>query len=384
MINITDKSKCSGCHACFNICPRHCIEMVKDEEGFLYPKVREDRCISCGLCEKVCQAVHPIHSDANPEAYACYNKDAQILEKSSSGGVFTLLAEEILKDDGVVFGSAFDEKFVAGHVAVYRAEELWKLRGSKYVQSIIGDTYAQAEAFLKEGREVLFTGTPCQIDGLIHYLRKPYQNLYTQDLICHGVPSPRIWEEYVAYREKLQKSRAERIRFRCKDNGWHHFVLKFEYRDGSEYSGSMSEDPYWIGFLKNYFLRPSCYGCLSRSMPRNSDITLADYWGVEKIDPEMFNERGVSLVILHSEKGTGLFDRIKDRTICKKTDLHEAIRYNSPAVKSVAKPAKRDWMISQFIRDGFTDRNIRQIKRIGRVTLTSRIKNRLKMLLKRA
>ena len=196
MINIIEKSKCTGCSACANICPKNCIEMIRDEEGFLYPQINFDICGECGICEKICPVANfeYIKDDTDTIAYAVINKNNDIRKKSSSGGVFTLLAEQVLDNNGVVFGAAFDKNFLVKHISVENKEELDKLRGSKYLQSDVGDTYTIAKANLDNGRQVLYSGTPCQIAGLLSFLKKPYKNLITVDLICHGVPSPRLWK----------------------------------------------------------------------------------------------------------------------------------------------------------------------------------------------
>lgn len=362
MIQITDKTMCSGCHSCYNACPQNCITMIRDEEGFLYPKVDETRCVDCNLCKKACQAIYPIQSSSQPIAYAAYNKDAQIREKSSSGGVFTLLAEYIIQQGGTVFGAAFDENFAVKHIGVDTIENLDCLRGSKYLQSRIGDTFVQAEALLQQGKPVLFTGTPCQIDGLLHYLKKPYPTLYTQDLICHGVPSPDVWMRYVEYRETMASSKALRIFFRHKRYGWKKYSVLFEFANETEYQKNPSEDLFMQGFLANLYLRPSCYHCSSKTIHRNSDITLADFWGIENIVPELFDDKGTSLVLVHTTKGKELLDAIQKEMVCKKVDATEALQYNPSASQSVARPVLRDEVLMEIMKNRFSDKYIKYLK----------------------
>ena len=220
ILEIINKINCTGCHACFSVCPQRCISMNMDEEGFVYPKVNLNNCIQCRSCIDVCPIVNrPILSN-KPTAYACINKDDVIRLESSSGGVFTLVAEQIVENDGVVFGVGFDENFNVIHHYVENKEGLGRFRGSKYVQSKIGDTFKQAKDLLEQGRKVLFTGTPCQISGLNSYLGKDYDNLFCMDNICHGVPSPKVWENYVSFREDKACSQTKKIAFRCKDEGW--------------------------------------------------------------------------------------------------------------------------------------------------------------------
>lgn len=333
MIEITDKTKCCGCHACYNICPKGAIKMQQDEKGFEYPVIDKEKCINCGLCEKVCPIINNKQIENEPRAYACYNKDLNIRMKSSSGGIFTLLAEEILNKGGVVFGASFNTKFEVEHIMVEKTEELEKLRGSKYTQSKIGETYKKAKEILEEGRYVLFTGTPCQIEGLKSYLRKEYDKLYTQDIICHGVPSPKVWKKYIKYREKIDNEKPKKISFRNKDNGWKLFNTKFEYKNFS-YKQNQNEDKFMQAFLKNTILRDSCYNCSFKKLNRISDITLADFWGIQNIMPELDDNKGTSLVIVNSKKGQELFENIKEKIIYKNVDIQEAIKYNMSMIES--------------------------------------------------
>lgn len=341
MINIEDKSKCCGCHACFNICPKNAIEMIQDEKGFYYPKVLKEKCVNCGLCNKVCPILARVEITNSPKAFAVYSKDEEIRKQSSSGGVFSLIAEKILEQNGVVFGAQFDEKFKVIHTYIEKKEDLEQLRGSKYVQSQINDTYKKAEEFLKQDRFVLFTGTPCQIEGLKQYLRKDYEKLYTQDLICHGVPSPIVWEKYLEYRNKMDKEVPNKISFRNKDNGWKIFNMKFEYHNKT-YKENQHKDIFMQAFLKNVSLRDSCYNCSFKKKNRVSDITLADFWGIQNILPEMDDDKGTSLVIVNSEKGNEIFENIKEKVIFQEVDFETAIKYNKSMTESVKENGKRE------------------------------------------
>ena len=344
MVQITDSSKCSGCHACASICPKSCIVMEKDSEGFLYPNVNKDACVNCGLCEKSCPILHRKQpaSDCSVTAMAAVNQNIDILIGSSSGGVFTLLAEEILKQDGVVFGAAFSENFkIVRHICAKQPGDLEKLRGSKYVQSEIGDAYQQAKMLLDSGCKVLFTGTPCQIGGLYAFLRKPYENLYTQDIVCHGVPSPMVWERYVAYRECLAAAKTQRMLFRYKKDSWRAYEILFEFENRTSYEKKFGEDAYMKAFLSNACLRPSCYDCAFKGIVRQADLTLADFWGIEKVLPEMDDDKGTSLVLVHSEKGHWLIQQIQGRLRCCEAEPESVVQYNSAAVQSVAQFEKR-------------------------------------------
>ena len=337
MIEIKDKTRCMGCHACYNKCPVKAIEMVEDEKGFKYPQVNKEKCINCGLCEKVCPILNQINIANEPKAYAVKNKNEEVREKSSSGGMFSLLAEKVLQDGGVVFGAAFDEDWQLKHTYVENIEDLQIFRGSKYLQSVVGDTYSKVKDFLVEGRKVMYTGTPCQIEGLKAYLGKDYEDLLTQDIICHGVPSPKVHKKYLGYlKDKYKSQNIKSIIHRTKINGWKNWCVNIKF-DNSEYIESHNKEPYMQSFLRNTSLRESCYNCQFKKKHRISDITLADFWGIENVAPEMDDDRGTSLVIINSEKGKKIFEQIKDKINYKQVDFEEAIRYN-PSMTTSVKP----------------------------------------------
>lgn len=379
MIEIRDKSKCCGCSACANKCPRNAIEMKEDENGFKYPYVNMDLCIKCNLCEQVCPIINRVEKENKPKAYACINKNEEIRKESSSGGIFTLIAEEILNKKGIVFGATFDEKFNVKHISIDSKDELYKLRTSKYLQSNILDTYKEAKKFLENERLVLFTGTPCQIEGLKSFLMKEYSNLYTQDIICHGVPSPKVWNKYKEYRKNIDREEPEKINFRNKDNGWHEFNLKFNYKDSS-YAKSQKDDLYMKAFLNDLCLRDSCYECSFKKYNRLSDITLADFWGINNIDKGLDDNKGTSLVIINSEKGKLLLKDIESDCIIKKVNLEEAIKFNKSFTQSVKKNKNRDKFFLDLEKKSFED----LIKKhIQKPNIYKRIFNKLKKYIKR-
>ncbi len=355
MQEVTDKKLCSGCHACYSVCPKRCISMKADSEGFCYPNIDESKCIDCGMCKRVCPILNK-HIGNNGQAYACINKDENIRMHSSSGGVFTLIAEYVINCGGVVFGAAFDDELNVCHTDIKSSEGLEKLRGSKYLQSKIGDTYKKAKEYLIKGRTVLFTGTPCQISGLKTYLGKDYDNLITQDLICHGAPSPKVWQNYLQYQSgKFNEDISfERLPcFRSKVNGWKLFSMVIEFNNRIKYIETLNKDAYMKAFLKDLILRPSCYNCHSKSLERESDITLADFWGVEKLLPEMFDDKGTSLVFINSLKGKKIFESISDKMIYRTADIDEAVKYNPAAYKSCAMNKKRDKFMSEINAENF-------------------------------
>ena len=373
MIKVQQKEKCSGCHACAEICPKKCIQMVSDDEGFWYPKVDATQCTNCGLCEKSCPIITPNTqvSDECIAAYAAIYQEESIRLKSSSGGVFSALATYVLEQGGVVFGAGFDEDFNIVHKFVERVEDLDTLRGSKYVQSRIGNSYRQAEDFLRAGRLVLFSGTPCQVEGLLSYLRKPYDNLITQDLICHGVPSPMVWQKYMEYRQRIANgAKPQSIAFRAKKAGWKRFSLSILFDNNTEYSATLDKDPMMQVFLKNLCLRPSCYDCAFKNKVRISDITLADFWGIQNVLPDMDDDKGTSLVIIQSEKGKEIFQKIEGSISVVTVDPNVAISYNSAMIKSVPLPKKRDAFLKEIESKDF----LRVQKKYCKIPLFTKIK----------
>lgn len=344
---IIEKRHCMGCHACESICPTDCISMLPDEEGFLYPLVNYDLCIKCTKCVKVCPIIYKVEVDNNPKAYASINKNEDIRMESSSGGIFSLLAENIINKGGVVFGAGFNEMNVVEHLSVYTIEDLQKLRGSKYVQSNIVTSYIKAEELLEKGREVLFTGTPCQISGLYSYLGKRHENLTTQDIICHGVPSPDILRRYIEFREVESGSAVKEIGFRRKDEGWKKFSMSILFQNNKRYRKNLREDPYMKAFLKDVCLRPSCYDCEFKGVNRQSDVTLADFWGIQNILPNMDDDKGTSLVMVNSEAGEILFNNMKNEMIYQEVDIAEAIKFNSAAIRSPIRNPKRDGFMNE-------------------------------------
>lgn len=341
MQKIIDKDNCTGCYACFNICPTKAIDMIEDEKGFKTYAIDKDKCINCGMCKKVCPVINNKEENKDIEAFACMNKNENIRKESSSGGIFYLLAQYILEKKGVVFGASFDNNWDVEHTYIEKIEDIKKLMGSKYVQSTIGDSYEKVKEFLENDRYVLFTGTPCQIEGLNKFLGKEYDKLYTQDVICHGVPSPKVWRKYLQFRKMKDKKIPSNINFRNKEDGWQNFHIKFKYERNS-YKMLANNDIYMQSFLRNTILRDSCYNCHFKKLYRLSDITLADFWGVKRVLPEMNDNKGTSLIIVNSKKGQTLIKEINEKIEMKGVDIKEAIKYNPSMIKSVDKDEKRE------------------------------------------
>ena len=316
MLKLINKKDCCGCFACYNICPKECISMLKDSEGFSYPQIDSKKCIECNLCEKVCPIINRyVEGEDKLEGYYGYINDDNIRLGSSSGGIFSAIADYVIENKGIVIGASFDDNFAVKHSIIESKRDLWKLRGSKYVQSEINDIFKCVRDFLDDNRLVLFTGTPCQVAGLKKYLQKKYDNLYTVDILCHGVPSPKVWSKYINEKEKEYGSKIFKINFRNKDEGWNNFSLKINFENGAIYKNNIKNDLYLKFFLNHLSLRPSCHSCKFKSLNRASDLTIGDAWGIDKIDSSINSYNGVSLVIVHSEKGERL---IKIRKIADK------------------------------------------------------------------
>ena len=361
MLQITDKSKCCGCNACVQRCPKQCIVMHEDEEGFLYPQVDVTLCVDCGLCEKVCPMLAQNDVKKALQIFAAKNKNEHQRLRSSSGGIFILLAEQTIKMGGVVFGARFDKNWEVEHCYVETIEELEPLMRSKYVQSRIGNTYKEAEQFLKEGRRVLFVGTSCQILGLHKFLRKDYNNLLSVDFICHGVPSPKVWRIYLnkivadcygvhPKSDRFYKKYLQKVEFRSKIKGWKNFryrmVLLKTKRNGKKkmftYSSAFSENAYMQMFLSDLILRPSCYKCPSKAGKSGSDMTIGDFWGIEKVVPQFDDDKGISLLIINNSRFIPLLSEVQFHFECLKLPFNVIPQYNKSFLYSVKEPLERD------------------------------------------
>lgn len=316
--------------------------MTPDAQGFLYPLVDEACCTDCGLCQQACPVIDRATGDGVPISHACRAVDEGIRGSSSSGGVFTLVAQKTLDDGGVVFGAALTDDLRVVHEYVETTEGLTRLRGSKYVQSAMGRSYWTVKALLGEGRPVLFSGTPCQVSGLKSYLGGSLSNLLCIDFVCHGVPSPRVWSLYVQFQEKQHGSRIHEVSFRNKAEGWRRYSIRLKFDDGTEYRGMPTLDPYMRAYLGDICLRPSCYACKFKGLSRDSDITLADFWGIERVLPGMDDDRGTSLVLVNSEAGQDVLNAVADGMDCVRVELDSAIKHNPAAVSSAVRHPEHD------------------------------------------
>lgn len=354
MKEVLEKKQCTGCMACKNICPKKAIRMETEKDGFEYPKIDKQNCINCGLCKSVCPILNKLKENNNEiEVYCCKNKNDEIRMKSSSGGIFTLIAEWILSQEGVVFGVKFNENMEAVHDYIETKKDLELFRGSKYLQSQINNNYQKVKMFLLENKKVLFTGTPCQIEGLLSYLGKEYDNLYTQDIICHGVPSPKVWKKYLEYVQTKMGDSIEKVNFRKKDLiGWKDYQVHYKYSKSNKYIHH-NEDIYMKMFLNNLILRKSCYNCNFKKVKRNSDITVADFWGIDKINPKFYDKKGISAILVNTPKGKEIFNNIKLNMEFSKQDINDIIKYNSCISKSANYNSAREEFFYDLDKENF-------------------------------
>lgn len=320
MIIIVDKKDCCGCFSCVNTCPQSCIKMSEDEEGFFYPEIDVNLCVNCGLCEKACPTINEISKPQKPiKIYAAKNNNTDIVKTSSSGGIFTAIAEEIIAQDGIVCGAMFNNNWEIVHMFISNKHELAFLRGSKYIQSYIGESFKRIKQYLENGRKVLFSGTPCQVKGLKLFLKKEYCNLITTDFVCHGVPSQKIWNLYLneikaTYGESTNRMAINYISFRNKSKGWNNYRIIIKAKKTRKNSKAINivddkhhRNLFMKGFLNNLYLRPSCYSCPAKRDKSGSDITLADFWGIAQIAKDWDDNKGTSLVMINSTKGMKYF-----------------------------------------------------------------------------
>ena len=344
--------ECTGCLACVDACNSECIQVVPDANGFRYPKIEKDKCIGCKKCEVVCPLLNLSGSNENnsayPEALAGYIKSIDIRKHSSSGGIFTAIALRILENGGVVVGAAFDNKLNVSHIIVESKDELYRLRGSKYVQSNVLGCYKKVRELLQKGVTVLFSGTPCQIAGMQGYLGKTYKNLVLVDVICHGVPSDLVWQEYLKWQAKRYGTEPVNANFRNKCSGWEKFSLSISFQNGIEYKGRLDEDVYMKAFLQNLCLRESCYFCKYKTKQRLSDLTIGDLWGIDKIAPELNDNAGVSVVFIQSEKGRRLLKVIDKSVNLMRVDSKLSVENNGAMTHSVYRQPMREFFFKKL------------------------------------
>ena len=354
-MSLIDREKCSGCTACANICPKHCIQMLPDKEGILYPEIEKSQCIECKLCEKVCPVDKTI-KNVPLDTYAVKNKNDDIRKRSTSGAMFSVLAMYVLEKKGVVFGCKFNDELEAEHYFAENYEELEQFRGAKYVQSKLNDSFKKVEEFLKQDRFVLFTGTPCQVAGLDSYLGKEYEKLIKCDIVCHSVPSPKALDKYINMLEENFTSKAKEVYFRCKDMyGWKKSNIKVVFKNGKKYEECLYNTPFMKGFNRGLFNRPSCGKCSFKDFKGVSDVTIADYWGIENVDKEFDDNTGVSLVFINSQKGGKILNILKDKIEYIETSVESAIQKNPFVITSSPVHKNRKEFFDRLDSEKFSD-----------------------------
>ena len=360
MIKITDKIECCGCGACFNICPKQAVSMEYDGEGFLYPKIDNEKCVKCGLCLKVCPIINNKKENKVLEVYGAKNKNIEEQLKSSSGGMFSIFANYVLEQNGIVFGAGFDNNWKVIHKYIDDKKDLDDLRRSKYVQSDINITYKQAKYFLEENKLVLFAGTPCQIAGLKSYLQKDYENLIAVELFCHSVPSPLIWESWL--KNNFNINDIQKIDFRDKEIAWDKSIFKIYFKNKTFYPKvptmlmcmknflsskiysllrmKLKPKNYRDAFLSLLISRPSCHSCKFKTIEKSSDISIGDLWRRSKLSPNMlYDKKGLSIITINSNRGLKYFNLLNDKLIFEKIDFDKLL-YANPYFLTSVKPNK--------------------------------------------
>lgn len=347
-VSVLDKRHCCGCSACVNICPKSCIDFTQDQLGFMYPKVDHNKCVECGLCEKVCQ-FNPDYDRCDnyhtPQVFAIRAKEQIELSRSQSGASFYLLSEVILEESGVVYGAGFDDNYRVLHKRAETPAQRDELRYSKYVQSDVVSAYKSVKTDLESGIPVMFTGTPCQVSGLRAYLRKQYQNLYTVDLVCHGVPSPKIWHDYLEYLKNKYSSELVEVKFRNKQYGWNSCWETFKFANGKFLKRTTSNDMYFA----HLSVRESCSNCPYTNTNRVGDISVGDFWGWKG---EEFNDnKGISLMFINSDNGKRLFDKIRDNADVVESNINDCLQ--PQLTRPISLHPRRDEFIDDYVNKGF-------------------------------
>lgn len=377
---ITTYLKCCGCGVCATVCPKHCISMHYNEEGFLYPYIDKDLCIECKLCQKSCptnNSTNITDNNITPKVFACVNKNINILKNSSSGGVFFNLANYIITNGGVVYGASFDLDNMVKHIRINSIGELPLLMGSKYVQSNTTHIWNQIKTDLDSGHNVLFSGTPCEVGALKKFLKHDYVNLFCIDLICMGTPSPGVWKRHISDIEKKYHSRATFATFRNKQYGANAHSLFIKFNNGKLYWRPIYAEPYVKAFHSRLFLRPSCHNCSYKGTNRVSDITLADFWGIETTNISIDHSNGISMVIIHSQKGIDLFSKNKEQFYYQETTIETAQRVQPMLTTSCEPNGNRNAFFKSF-KDNPNIPFSKIVNKFQKITVADKIRYRLK------
>lgn len=370
---IKNKEDCCGCTACINICPQNAINMIEDKEGFLYPHINKNLCIRCGLCKKVCIFTNKRKNKNNIITYAVKHNDINERIESQSGGMFAVLAKFFISNNNIVYGVGYKEKFQVYHKRAINTDQINEFRGSKYVQSNLGRIFLNVKNDLIDGKKVLFSGTPCQIAGLNSYLKGVNKkNLYLVDIICHGVPSPKVWRDFLNYYSNKYNGNIEKVNFRNKRKyGWQSHIETITINH-KEYDSTI----YSSLFYEHNILRPSCFNCNYKNINRVGDITIGDFWGIDNIMPKFNDNKGVSLVIINTNKGKELFENIKKDIIYKKCNIYNNLQ--PPLKENWKYPKNREKFWKDYNKKGFKY----ILKKYGENNFWHKFKAEIKCLLK--
>lgn len=370
-INVTIEDSCAGCGACAAICPKQCISMLENERGFFTPIVETAKCINCGMCRKACPELNSTDVRSVKKTYAAVIKDGKMLKRSTSGGMFGCMASLILKNGGIVYGCSWKSDFSAQHIKVDKIEDLYKIQQSKYVQSEVHQCFPDVKASLDDGKCVMFSGTACQIAGLYHYLNKEYSNLITVEVACHGVPSVGLFKKYISWIESKNNEKLISFQFRTKTKHkkGEHYMFCYTLSNGRVKYHYSNEDPYYGSFLEGRTLRDTCYHCKYKGEARIADILLCDFWGIEKEHPKFPAKYGTSAIVLYSEKGIKLFERICPIIIFEESDFNRIASHNKSLVQSAICDKK------QRLQDINIDSDILFEELKPSVSIISRVKN---------
>jgi coenzyme F420-reducing hydrogenase beta subunit len=349
-ICLADKELCTGCCACYDICPLNCINMDYDEEGFLYPAIDSDICSSCGACTKVCPVINYSEQaeQSIPKTYLAWNLDETIRRQSTSGGISPIFVDYVLREGGAACGAAFDEHFYLVQLLAFNKEDSKRFTGSKYLQSDSRGIYKKTKELLKEGKKILFTGVPCQIRALSYYLGRGYNNLITCETLCHGVPSPQLFYKWIEYLEKKYQSKIVEYNFRDKTNGWDKMTVSVIYENGKKRTYRTRKCNFHVWFGKHLSLRPSCFNCICREKRRYADLTIGDFWGIEQFRPDLDASNGVSVVTVNTEKGQSVLDSCHEHLYLQEFSSDEVFSRRKTVFHNFTIPVERTCFMADF------------------------------------
>lgn len=370
---IKNKIDCSGCAMCYNICPKRAIQMVEDENGYIYPKVNEEKCVNCGLCKKSCAyQIKDKNLNKPVKTYVATSKNDNLIKKSASGAIFASIAEEFIKKNGIVYGASMEKEndlFIVKHIRVNKLEELSKLQGSKYVQSDTSKIYQPIKNDLESGAKVLFSGTPCQVDALKSYLNKQYENLFTIDLICHGVPNSRMFNDYIKMLEKHENSKLIDFTFRDKAKGWGLYA-SYNIKKNNKILKKVKpsyEMSYYQLFLDSKIYRENCYSCPYAKEQRVGDITIGDFWKVESEHPEYLDrlniKKGVSCTLVNTDRGKKILSDFSKNILLLDSELEKVKRHNKQLIKPSELSEERNIILNLYNRNGYEAVNSYYLKK---------------------